>query len=98
MKPDRSSEYSARPHGSLPMRTCVGCRQREARSVLVRVVWMVDRVAVDESASAPGRGAWLHPNGRCLAHAAKRKAIGRALRVADVGVEALAEHLAFREN
>jgi len=98
VKPDLSSEYSARLHGSLPMRTCVGCRAREARPVLVRVVWTVDRVTVDESASAPGRGAWLHPDGSCLAQAAKRKAIGRALRAADVGVEALAEHQAFREN
>ncbi|NTV39735.1 MAG: YlxR family protein [Demequinaceae bacterium] len=98
MKPDLSSESSARPQGSQPVRTCVGCRSREARSVLVRVVWVVDRVAVDESASAPGRGAWLHPHGTCLAHAAKRRAIGRALRTTEAGVEALAEHRAFRED
>ena len=96
MKPDFSFESSARPHGSPPMRTCVGCREKEARSVLVRVVWRVDRVAVDESASAPGRGAWLHPTGSCLAQAVKRKAIGRALGVADVGVSALADRPEFR--
>ena len=96
MQPDFSFEYSERPHGSQPLRTCVGCREKEARSVLVRVVWMVDRVAVDESASAPGRGAWLHPDGSCLAQAVKRKAIGRALRAADVGVSALADRPEFR--
>ena len=96
MKPDLSSEYSARPNGSPSLRTCVGCRARDARSVLVRVVWLVDRVAVDESASAPGRGAWLHPDGSCLALAVKRKAIGRALRAADVGVSALADRPEFR--
>lgn len=96
MTPDRSSESSARPHGLPPLRTCVGCKERGARSVLVRVVWLVDRVAVDESASAPGRGAWLHPNGICLAQAVKRKAIGRALRTADAGVSALVDHPAFR--
>ena len=98
MKPVLSSESFARPHGTPPLRTCVGCKVREARSVLVRVVWLVDRVAVDESASAPGRGAWLHPDRTCLAHAAKRKAIGRALRTTEAGVEALAEHRAFRED
>ena len=96
MKPDLSSESFARPHGSQPLRTCVGCRAREARSVLVRVVWMVDRVAVDECASAPGRGAWLHPDGSCLAQAVKRKAIGRALRVSDVGVSGLIDRPEFR--
>ena len=96
MKPELSFEYSARPHGTPPLRTCVGCKAREARSVLVRVVWIGDRVAVDESASAPGRGAWLHPDGSCLAQAVKRKAIGRALRTADVGVSALADRPEFR--
>ena len=97
MEPDVSFEADARAQGHVPERTCVGCRERCARSVLVRVVVAGDRVAVDPTSSAPGRGAWLHPNGRCLSQAVKRKAIGRALRAPEMPVEALAEHPAFRE-
>ncbi len=68
-----------------PVRTCVGCRVRDPRSSLVRLV--VDRsvpapaVVVDPSGSAPGRGAWLHPQPHCLERAITRRALARALRV-----------------
>ena len=70
---------------SAPVRTCVGCRARDLRSNLVRLV--VDRTAaapavtVDPDASAPGRGAWLHPQLHCLDRAITRRALARALRV-----------------
>ena len=98
MKPNVSFEADARAQGHVPERTCVGCREKGARSSLVRVVVTGDRVAVDPTTSAPGRGAWLHPNGRCLSQAVKRKAIGRALRAPEAGVEALADYPAFRES
>ncbi|WP_345712432.1 YlxR family protein [Kineococcus glutinatus] len=66
------------------VRTCVGCRQRDARSVLLRVV--VEEVggvlsaAPDPRARHPGRGAWLHPRRTCLDLAERRRAFGRALR------------------
>lgn len=66
------------------LRTCVGCRERTSRSSLVRLV--ADRsaplptVIVDPHASAPGRGAWLHPQSPCLDRAVTRRAIPRALR------------------
>lgn len=68
-----------------PVRTCVGCRARDLRSSLVRLV--LDRsisaaaVTVDPGASAPGRGAWVHPQPRCLERAITRRALARALRV-----------------
>src|SRR5690606_7647452 len=64
-----------------PVRTCVGCRARDSRSALVRVV-AVDNVAtIDERASMPGRGAWVHPDPSCVAAALRRRAFVRALRV-----------------
>ena len=36
---------------------------------------------VDETATLPGRGAWLHPSLDCLHTAIQRRAFGRALRV-----------------
>ena len=69
-------------------RTCVGCRRRDDRSALLRVVAEWDdtgehfaRVVPDPRLRLPGRGAWLHPTPECLDLALRRKAFGRALRV-----------------
>ncbi|GLI25908.1 hypothetical protein ARHIZOSPH14_01500 [Agromyces rhizosphaerae] len=64
-----------------PVRTCIGCRSRTARSSLLRVVVRESQVVVDTAASLPGRGAWLHPDRECLRLALRRRAFGRALRV-----------------
>nr|WP_026075490.1 YlxR family protein [Cellulomonas massiliensis] len=68
-----------------PTRTCVGCRTTGPRSVLLRVVVVRDgagapALAVDAARRMPGRGAWLHPDPRCLELAVRRRAFGRALR------------------
>jgi predicted RNA-binding protein YlxR (DUF448 family) len=69
-------------------RTCLGCRRRDDRSALLRVVAEWDdtgehfaRVVPDPRLRLPGRGAWLHPTPECLDLALRRKAFGRALRV-----------------
>jgi predicted RNA-binding protein YlxR (DUF448 family) len=73
-----------------PVRTCLGCRQRDIRSSLVRVVARDGEAVVDQSAALPGRGAWVHPTGECVTTAIKRKAFGRALRAQGVlGTEGL---------
>jgi predicted RNA-binding protein YlxR (DUF448 family) len=38
-------------------------------------------LVVDETATLPGRGAWLHPTLECFHLAITRRAFGRALRV-----------------
>jgi predicted RNA-binding protein YlxR (DUF448 family) len=69
-----------------PVRTCVGCRQRAAKSDLLRIVveGTVDgaagRLVIDPRGRLPGRGAHLHPDPQCLAMAERRRAFGRALR------------------
>ncbi|MDN4479583.1 YlxR family protein [Demequina muriae] len=79
MKPRQpSGDPGALPH--VPVRTCVGCRSKASRSVLVRYVLEGDRVVVDENGSKPGRGAWLHPDSDCIALALRRRQFGRALR------------------
>jgi predicted RNA-binding protein YlxR (DUF448 family)/ribosomal protein L30E len=59
--------------GKQPARTCVGCRGTGSPHELVRVVAADDgSVAVDLSASAFGRGAWLHARPECIRRAAPR--------------------------
>jgi predicted RNA-binding protein YlxR (DUF448 family) len=83
------------------VRTCIGCRQRAAKSELLRVV-ASDRgpgreVLPDPAGRAPGRGAHLHPTTECLELAVRRRAFPRALKVegrlATTAVESfLAQH------
>ncbi|WP_081882064.1 YlxR family protein [Cryobacterium sp. MLB-32] len=63
------------------VRTCIGCRSRASRSSLLRIVARESEIVVDETATLPGRGAWLHPTASCFTDAQRRRAFGRALRV-----------------
>ena len=67
-----------------PVRTCVGCRHRDDRSVLLRVVAAevdgVWSVVPDPDHRRIGRGASLHPTPACLDLAERRRAFPRALR------------------
>jgi uncharacterized protein len=67
------------------VRTCVGCRERAAKSELIRIVAVssgsTTLVAPDPRGSAGGRGAHLHPSTACAELATRRRAYGRALRV-----------------
>ncbi|WP_425954431.1 YlxR family protein [Xylanimonas sp. McL0601] len=84
-----------------PVRTCVGCRERDLRSALLRLVLVPDaaagaspRVVVDERKALPGRGAWVHPSAACLDLAVRRRAVPRALRVtAPLDLAAVRDHL-----
>lgn len=62
------------------MRTCVGCRSRDARSALLRVVAFEGALVPDPSRRLAGRGANLHPVPSCLALAERRRAWSRVLR------------------
>ena len=64
-----------------PVRTCIGCRLRAPRSSLLRVVARESELVADETATLPGRGAWLHPTAACFQDALRRRAFGRAFRV-----------------
>lgn len=79
-----------------PIRTCVGCRTQDIRDQLVRVVrgpsaeGEPPAVRLDETRTAPGRGAWIHPDQQCIAAALKRGGFSRAFkgRVDITGLEA----------
>ena len=63
-----------------PVRTCVGCRQRDLFKNLFRVVKVADSLQV--SSVSRGRGAWVHQ--ACVQKAIERKGFHRALGDADL--------------
>ena len=80
--------------GGLPVRTCVGCKGRAAKSSLLRLVAAGGDIVPDPQAWQPGRGAYLHPSLACFELAQRRRAFPRALRVTgSLAVEALASYL-----
>ncbi|MEU0396066.1 YlxR family protein [Streptomyces sp. NPDC006208] len=73
---------SGRTHARVcPERTCVGCRERAAKSDLLRIVVIEDACVPDDRGTLPGRGAYVHPALVCLDLAVRRRAFPRAFRV-----------------
>ncbi|MFE6713326.1 YlxR family protein [Streptomyces sp. NPDC057695] len=73
---------SGRTHArACPERTCVGCRERAAKSDLLRIVVNKDECVPDHRGTLPGRGAYVHPAVACLDLAVRRRAFPRAFRV-----------------
>lgn len=76
------------------MRTCIGCRGRDSRSTLLRIVAVTDdrgttTAEPDPRRRLPGRGAWLHADIACLDLAVRRRALSRAFRRRVEGADAL---------
>ncbi len=65
----------------VPQRTCIACRQTEAKRGLVRVVRTPEgRVEVDATGKMPGRGAYVHQARQCWEEALKKDRLAHALR------------------
>lgn len=62
-----------------PVRTCVGCRGRDAQAGLVRMVVREGRVVRDGAPRGPGRGAYVHAARACLEAFARRGGFVRSL-------------------
>ncbi|MBN1541850.1 YlxR family protein [candidate division KSB1 bacterium] len=58
-----ASKKSINP--ALPIRTCIGCRNRHPKHQLVRLVVVDGRLCRDERQNLPGRGAYLCRNASC---------------------------------
>jgi uncharacterized protein len=88
-----------RAPGTPVTRTCVGCKERAAKSSLLRLVAVGDVIQPDPQARLPGRGAYLHPSLVCLDLARRRRAFPRALRTAgSLSLAGLAEYLCGAES
>ncbi|MFI5758849.1 YlxR family protein [Streptomyces sp. NPDC051569] len=64
-----------------PERTCVGCRERAAKSDLLRIVVVGGQCVPDRRGTLPGRGAYMHAALVCFDLAVRRRAFPRAFRV-----------------
>ena len=66
----------------IPMRQCMGCRERKAKKEMIRVVRTTEgSVSLDFSGKLNGRGAYVCPDPECLKKAMKSKALDRSLEV-----------------
>ena len=63
----------------IPVRQCVGCREKREKRELIRVVRSPEgEFSLDFRGKANGRGAYLCPNEDCLKKAIKSRALERA--------------------
>lgn len=66
----------------VPQRTCVGCRESNAKRELVRVVRTpTGDVMVDATGRANGRGAYVHKDPHCVDLAVQKRALDHALKM-----------------
>lgn len=67
--------------GHSPIRTCVGCRKKNEKRLLIRFVADdMGHLKIDRKGNAPGRGAYLCLNKSCLEKALKSKSFSRVLK------------------
>ncbi len=72
---------SGRRH--IPVRTCIGCREREAQKEMLRLVRTPNgSLRLDAAGRQPGRGGYLHRREDCWKKFAKRGGTVRSFRSA----------------
>ena len=62
------------------IRTCIGCRQRDAAAALVRLAVVDGAVVVANRSSRTGRGASLHARPACLEAGLRQDVLSRAFK------------------
>jgi len=70
-----------------PQRKCIACQDRDAKKQLIRIVKnKEDKIFLDPTGKANGRGAYICKDTECLQKAIKSKALNRAFKT-DVSQE-----------
>ena len=65
------------------MRKCVGCQEMKSKKEMIRVIRTSEgEFLLDATGRKNGRGAYLCPNGACLAKAVKNKGLERSFKQA----------------
>lgn len=64
----------------IPLRICIGCREKKPKKELIRVVRTPQgEVDLDPTGKKPGRGAYLCPRADCLKKAIKGRRLEKNL-------------------
>lgn len=64
----------------IPLRICIGCREKKPKKELIRVVRTPQgEVVLDPTGKKPGRGAYLCPRADCLKKAIKGRRLEKNL-------------------
>ena len=67
----------------IPMRMCVGCRERKEKRELIRIVRTPEgEVALDATGKKSGRGAYVCRQAECLRRSIRQKQLERQLEIA----------------
>lgn len=67
----------------VPLRKCTGCQEMKSKRELIRIVRNdAGEFSLDRTGKKPGRGAYICPNGDCLAKAQKSKGLERSFKAA----------------
>ncbi len=81
MAPPQRGVDKSRPR-HVPTRTCVACRETNAKRELVRIIRAPDgSVSIDPSGKRSGRGAYLCPTRQCWDAGLRGGVIPRALKI-----------------
>ncbi len=83
----------------IPIRQCVGCREKRPKRELIRIVKSPEgNISVDFSGKANGRGAYLCCSTDCLKKAVKSRALERAFE-GDISPEVFERlHIEIEQN
>lgn len=67
--------------GHVPIRQCIGCRERRPAHEMIRLTASEDTIVVSSRKDkAPGRGCYTCPNEKCVELALRKGSLARALR------------------
>lgn len=56
----------SRGASNVPVRTCLGCMERDRQTSMFRLIGLPDAVKLRDQHSQGGRGGYLHPQLECL--------------------------------
>lgn len=67
-------------NGKPPMRRCIGCMESKPKQEMIRIAWFQEKLSVDRTGKANGRGVYLCDDRACIEQARRKKALFRSFR------------------
>ena len=65
----------------IPTRTCVSCRSKQEKNILIRITHINNIPAIDQNKAYPNRAVYVCKDEKCISLLRKNKAIQRFLKV-----------------